>query len=96
MEVSKERNEGKKDEMKELGFDSETRCYRGVNTYTCMVCPGSSVKEPYSLKIARGLARMALSTHVNAITAKHTSLRILVSRWYTIHLKCKTLDTKWM
>lgn len=54
---------------------------------TCMVCPGSRVKESYSLKMARGLASTALITHVKAITPKHTSLRILVSRWYTIHLK---------
>lgn len=65
-------------------------CYRCVCVCvysTCMVCPGSRVKESYSLKMARGLASTALITHVKAITPKHTSLRILVSRWYTIHLK---------
>lgn len=71
-------------------FDSQTWSYRRVNTYTCMVCPGSRVKEPYSLKMARGLASTALSTQVNAITPKHTSLRILVSRWYTMHLQCES------
>lgn len=95
------RSKGKNEEGSEGGrsvqiFDSETWCCRCVTAYTCMVCPGSSVKEPYSLKMARGLARMALSTHVSAITVKHTSLRILVSRWYTIHLKCKLVHTKYL
>lgn len=62
--------------------EGETR----ESVVTWILCPGSSVNDPYSLKIASGLARMPLNTQVRAITPKHMSFRNLVSRWYTIHL----------